>query len=271
MPYVLPGCLRRLAASGLPESVDRETRRRLALINTFSLIIIAFSVVMILVNLLAGEQLFVLLVLGLAAVAGLTILLNHATGSPIISSALLALATNSFAVYLLYSGGVSGNGHLWIFFLPTLAMFAFGVRSGLLSMGGLLLACALVLFWPGDALLDYYYSNGFRVRFMLSLGGLTIFSAVAEQARKVVHERLDRRNRELEEALREVRELSGLIPICASCKKIRDDEGYWSEVEVYIRDHSELDFSHSLCPECAARLYPDHSGADGEDEQDGDG
>jgi hypothetical protein len=66
---------------------------------------------------------------------------------------------------------------------------------------------------------------------------------------------------QMEEALREslakIKTLGGLIPICASCKKIRDDKGYWQQVEVYIRDHSEAEFSHGLCPECAQRLYPE--------------
>ena len=61
---------------------------------------------------------------------------------------------------------------------------------------------------------------------------------------------------ELQEALSKVKTLSGLLPICASCKKIRDDQGYWTQVEVYVRDHSDADFTHSICPECAARLYP---------------
>jgi PAS domain S-box-containing protein len=64
---------------------------------------------------------------------------------------------------------------------------------------------------------------------------------------------------ELRQALAEVKKLSGFLPICASCKKIRDDQGYWRQVEEYIRDHSEAEFSHSICPECAKRLYPDFS------------
>ncbi len=62
---------------------------------------------------------------------------------------------------------------------------------------------------------------------------------------------------ELQEALAKLKTLSGLLPICASCKKIRDDKGYWTQVEVYVRDHSEADFTHSICPECATKLYPD--------------
>ena len=62
--------------------------------------------------------------------------------------------------------------------------------------------------------------------------------------------------RKLQKALDEVKLLSGLLPICASCKKIRDVEGRWNQLESYISGHSQADFSHTLCPECADRLYP---------------
>lgn len=72
-----------------------------------------------------------------------------------------------------------------------------------------------------------------------------------------LQEQLRARIEELEDALQKVKILSGMLPICANCKNIRDDEGYWHQVEVYIRDHSEADFSHGLCPDCAQKLYPD--------------
>ena len=65
------------------------------------------------------------------------------------------------------------------------------------------------------------------------------------------------KNIELQKAITEVNVLSGLLPICASCKKIRGDDGYWNQIEVFIRDHSEADFSHGICPECAHKLYPE--------------
>jgi PleD family two-component response regulator len=68
---------------------------------------------------------------------------------------------------------------------------------------------------------------------------------------------LERRLAELQAALDQVRTLSGLLPICASCKKIRDDHGYWHQVEAYIEDHSDAEFTHGICPECARRLYPE--------------
>ena len=62
---------------------------------------------------------------------------------------------------------------------------------------------------------------------------------------------------ELQSALEEVNLLSGFLPICASCKKIRDDKGYWNQIESYLSDHSEVEFSHGICPECTKELYPD--------------
>ena len=62
---------------------------------------------------------------------------------------------------------------------------------------------------------------------------------------------------DLQEALAQVKTLSGMLPICSSCKQIRDDKGYWNKIETFIRDHSEADFTHSICPECAKKLYPE--------------
>lgn len=62
---------------------------------------------------------------------------------------------------------------------------------------------------------------------------------------------------EKERALSKVKILSGLLPICALCKNIRDDKGYWNQIESYIRDHTDADFSHGLCPDCVKKLYPD--------------
>ena len=70
---------------------------------------------------------------------------------------------------------------------------------------------------------------------------------------------LKQREEALKAALKEVKTLRGIIPICSGCKKIRDDKGYWKQVEVYVRDHSDAEFSHGICPECIKKLYPDFS------------
>jgi PAS domain S-box-containing protein len=73
----------------------------------------------------------------------------------------------------------------------------------------------------------------------------------SEQERENLIERL-------REYIAKIKTLSGLIPICSSCKKVRGDEGYWSQLEIYISEHSDAEFSHGICPECAKKLYPDY-------------
>lgn len=64
---------------------------------------------------------------------------------------------------------------------------------------------------------------------------------------------------ELLQTLAQVETLRGIIAICSSCKKIRDDNGFWNEIESYIKSHSQAEFSHSMCPDCMNRLYPEYS------------
>ena len=66
---------------------------------------------------------------------------------------------------------------------------------------------------------------------------------------------LERINQELKQSLETIKTLSGLIPICSNCKKIRNDEGYWQQLEVYIKEHSDVEFTHGLCPECEQHIY----------------
>ena len=83
--------------------------------------------------------------------------------------------------------------------------------------------------------------------------------AAEQRARDLgeLSERLREAKETAEAALAKVKTLSGFLPICASCKRIRDDKGYWEQLESYLREHTEAEFSHSICPECYARLYPE--------------
>lgn len=76
-----------------------------------------------------------------------------------------------------------------------------------------------------------------------------------DEANKLLEDKIS----ELEEASNEIKTLHGLIPICANCKKIRDDKGYWNQIEEYIRAHTDAEFSHGICPECMKFLYPQMS------------
>ena len=62
---------------------------------------------------------------------------------------------------------------------------------------------------------------------------------------------------DLQKALKKVKQLSGLLPFCSHCKKVRDDKDYWNQIDEYIQEHSDADVSHSICPKCAKKYYPD--------------
>lgn len=75
--------------------------------------------------------------------------------------------------------------------------------------------------------------------------------------RKLVEEHRDKLIADLQTALSEVKTLRGFLPICSHCKNIREDNGFWSQIEAYVQDHSEAEFSHCICPGCAKKYYPD--------------
>jgi ligand-binding sensor domain-containing protein len=99
------------------------------------------------------------------------------------------------------------------------------------------------------------------ILFIIRLRVASLAQSKADLELLVAHrtEELHHRNLDLTDALGRVKQLSGLLPICASCKKIRDDKGYWNQLEHYISDHSEVDFSHGICPDCVESVFPGHT------------
>jgi PAS domain-containing protein len=87
--------------------------------------------------------------------------------------------------------------------------------------------------------------------FQLSLRDITERIQMQEEREKII--------KELQAAMENIKMLSGLLPICSSCKKIRDDDGYWNQLEGYIQNHSIATFTHSVCPECFPKLYPEYA------------
>jgi hypothetical protein len=97
--------------------------------------------------------------------------------------------------------------------------------------------------------------RSFLIGLMIMAFGFTVYLAVV--LNRMIRT-IQRESRQRKEALAEVKVLSGMLPICMSCKKIRDDQGYWNQIEGYIREHSEAEFTHGLCPVCLKKHYPEY-------------
>jgi hypothetical protein len=101
-------------------------------------------------------------------------------------------------------------------------------------------------------------SSGMLFMMAIVLLGAVLLSTIKAHRSIIARERAERERErlvaELQRALGEIKRLSGLLPICFSCKKIRDDHGYWNQIEKYISEHSEAEFTHGICPECAQKI-----------------
>ena len=106
------------------------------------------------------------------------------------------------------------------------------------------------LYWEFAIVSPIIDASGITTHYLAVKEDITLRKEAETEREKIISE--------LKAALAEVKTLSGLIPICASCKKIRDDHGYWQQVESYIQKHSDAKFTHGLCPDCMIKLYPDY-------------
>jgi hypothetical protein len=143
----------------------------------------------------------------------------------------------------------------FIFYFLPVALAAWRLRlvSGLLTAG---LCMSIWLFadvHSGHVYSDplfAYWNGGIRLAAFLTV------AVTLARLREALRAERALRN-EVENALREIKQLRGLLPICSACKRIRDDKGAWVPVEQYVRAHSEAEFTHGICPQCVSALYPE--------------
>ncbi|MDD3815385.1 MAG: PAS domain S-box protein [Desulfocapsaceae bacterium] len=113
---------------------------------------------------------------------------------------------------------------------------------------------------------EFWHKNGTRIHLRVTEvpllddnGNVLGIEGIVQDITKLKQAEVDRESaiKKLEKALSEIKTLRGILPLCSFCKKIRDDKGYWEQVDVYINKYSEADISHSVCPECLKKHYPD--------------
>lgn len=167
------------------------------------------------------------------------------------------MAGFSFLLFFNVAVGLyQGSDILWLYIYPLVSFFLFGIVEGFVWNGLFLGPVFVVILFPG-LLNSYPFPSEYQVRLVLSLSVVTLMAWLLESLRAYFYEQLQEQKLALESALRDIKTLRGLIPICATCKKIRDDKGYWQAVESYISSHTEAQFSHGICEACLEKTEPE--------------
>ncbi len=168
---------------------------------------------------------------------------------------LVILICGVFFICLVTTGGVDNSGPLWCYVFPLVTYYVLGHRKGTIAIAVMMFIYGVILYFPGTPFLFTEYTLIFKTRFILSLLFVSAVAFVLELSRYNAYREQKRLIIELQDALDEVDTISGLIPICAKCKKVKNDRGFWEQVETYIEKRSKALFSHGLCKDCAEELY----------------
>ena len=244
-------------------SIENTRKRQFALLGiTYAL---PLTLGFLIVDILEGDwvEVFINILSAVVLCAGLFGITKMRADLRVYRS-ILALLSIIF-LYNTWIGSGNGTAIYWLFPFPLVFVFFLGkIEGGIAAIIFLSLLCIMML--NPFTLNIYAYNPGVTLRFLASMLFVSLMAYGLEASREKYgrlltekHLILLKEKQNLEQALGQIKTLSGLIPICSKCKKIRDDKGYWQQVEVYVRDHSSANFSHSICPDCAEEIYPGFS------------
>jgi len=232
-----------IAYCEFPLTTDRELLGRLVLFNIFLLVFLLTAIPFSIFHAARGAYLIAFfLLMGSVLLIGIReyirITGQHQRG--FIAAVFFVLPT--FLINFI-TGGVGNCGPLWYYCYPMVSLLLVGPLLGSVAAISLMLASILLLVEPFQTLMRTGYPPEFLLRFFISYT-IVYFLAFVYEFQKY-------------RTGKKIKKLSGLLPICANSKKIRDDQGYWNQIEAYITEHSKAEFSHSICPDCMHELYPE--------------
>ena len=267
-----------IISSGLPVDYDLEKPRKIFLLNIIIIIGSAFLVLLGTIAYIRQDYILGTVDYSVYLFAMWLFFFLRRTKNHNFVAMIGTIVIGIFNFFLIAYGGISKTIYEWSYTYPLISLFLLGNRLGtFMSLLLLVMACTVFAFGSKVSFFTSY-SIDHIIRFITVYVTIYLFAFVMEKVREIVQYRLITSNFELEKAVRElekaneekdrlihelqktmyeVKTLQGIIPICSNCKKIRDDSGYWEQVEKYVKDRSDAEFSHSICPECAKMLYPD--------------
>lgn len=252
-------------------SLEPTGRSGFVLLQTLVTIVLSYQLLFSQETLLAVEV-RQLLILGLLLTVGVVIVLPaRVVGADWFTGSLVVADTALTSAIIYVSGNASSDLYVTYFLIILIAAFSTSLRQ---FVGLSIILCTVygwVLFVEFDK--SGVSSEGLLLRVPVLLIMAVFYGASVGMVRterkqkaglidyiaalKQAEEERERLIRQLQDALANIKTLKGLLPICFSCKQIRDDKGYWNQIDTYIRDHTEAELTHGICPACVQKLYPD--------------
>ncbi len=246
--------LKDLLTSGIPGDFTSPFLRRVRFTNVFGYTTAFALLVFAVLNLSRGNQL-AFFVETAAAFFGIIIMTNlRKTRNLDRAQTLLLADITAIMIFLYATGGIERTGIFWWFTYPVAAFFITGRRKGWYWIVGIMITAALMKAFGDSIGIAVPYSFPVLRQFGASFLVVSLVLQMYEATRDDYEKAIEKTMSDLERAAASIRTLKGLVPICSSCKKIRDDKGFWQQLEVYVSEHTEADFSHGMCDECAAHL-----------------
>ena len=242
------------------KTLPDRNRDRIQTLRVFTLVSVLQGPFFAAVYWMAGSKTAALVTFAAMPLVGATVWIAKRFSSPVIAGNwIVGTGYLLFLISSLYTGGLQAPALTWSIAIPIVATLICGARSGIFWF--LMVAAKMSFFYfyerRGGVFIQEYGPEGYHFAFYITILGITLFALllglISEHYRNQYLQRIETANRELREALENIKILKELIPICAWCKKTRNDKGYWSSLEVYLEKNSDLQFSHGICPECEAK------------------
>ena len=223
------------------QNVDSDLLNKIFFFNSIFILYLVVAIPFIIIHII-NKNFFLLFILssGLIFLSIMKFLICNTKKYKFIFSATALMMVTIFLSNFI-TGGTDNNGPLWYYSFPMMALILLGLKQGSLFSISLLIISFLLLVNPFNRIMMTAYNPTFLIRFFISYTLVFILAFIYEFQKQKTR--------------KELKELKGFLPICSHCKKIRDDKGYWNQVEKYIQNHSDAKFSHGICPECSDELY----------------
>ena len=263
--------IKNVLSSGLSDNNCLEEQRKIMTLNFILLIGISFTIVLGVIaflqnNVLLGISDFVICIFLIGLYIDLRILQNY-NRSVLLGTIIIGF----FYFYLMLSGGIDNSAYLWLFTYPSITVILLGKQKGSVASFVFIIILAIVLVFREQIGIPGQYSNNLLIRFFMVYLAVHFIAYSNEKWRSLFQLKMEEANTNLDKAnqdkqdligqlqksLDEIRTLQDILPICANCKKIRNDDGYWEQVDQYMHHHTGVKVSHSICPSCKEALYPE--------------